>query len=67
MIERGIRTAPRAHSGAHKSKESAGKREDAHRSMGRRGGTGAFCTGVRFPHLAALLAHVVPALRVETR
>jgi hypothetical protein len=28
--------------------------------MGTRGGTGAFRTGVQFPHLAALLAHVSP-------
>ncbi|HEY7609956.1 MAG TPA: hypothetical protein VIF14_12045 [Alphaproteobacteria bacterium] len=60
MIERGIGTARRAHSGANKSKESAGKREVTHRGMGTRGGTGAFRTGVWFPHLAALLAHVSP-------
>jgi len=51
---------PRAHSGANKSKESAGKREVTHRGMGTRGGTGAFRTGVQLPHLAALLAHVSP-------
>jgi len=62
MIERGIKTAHRAHSGANKSKESAGKREVARRGMGTRGGTGAFRTGVQFPHLAALHAHVFPAL-----
>jgi hypothetical protein len=66
MIERGVRTARRAHSGANKSKESAGKREVTHRGMGTRGGTGAFRTGVQFPHLAALHAHVFPALRVES-
>jgi hypothetical protein len=62
MIERGIRPARRAHSGANKSKESAGKREVARRGIGTRGGTGAFRTGEKFPHLAALLAHVFPAL-----
>ncbi|MGH7005298.1 MAG: hypothetical protein ACREIP_15250 [Alphaproteobacteria bacterium] len=30
--------------------------------MGTRGGAGAFRTGEKFPHLAALLAHVFPAL-----
>jgi hypothetical protein len=67
MIERGIGTARGSHSGANKSKESAGKREVARRGMGTRGGTGAVRTGVRFPHLAALHAHVFPALRVESR
>jgi hypothetical protein len=53
---------PRAHSGAAKSKESAGKREGTHRRIGTRGGTGAFRTGVRFPLLAALVGHAAPAL-----
>lgn len=62
MIERGIGTARRSHSGANKSKESAGKREVTHCGIGTRGGTGAFRTGDKFPHLAALLAHVFPVL-----
>jgi hypothetical protein len=62
MIERGITTAHRGHSGANKSKESAGKREVTHRGMGMRGGTGAFRTGVQCPLHAALHAHVFPAL-----
>ena len=62
MIERGNRTARRAHSGAAKSKETAGKREVTQRGTGTRGGAGAFRTGVQFPHLAALLAHAFPAL-----
>ena len=62
MIERGIRTARRGHSGANKSKESAGKREVTHCGIGTRGGTGAFRTGENIPHLAAQLTHVSPAL-----
>jgi hypothetical protein len=62
MIERGIRTARRGHSGANKSKESAGKREVTRCGIGTRGGTGAFRTGVQFPLHAALHAHVFPAL-----
>jgi hypothetical protein len=67
MIERGIGTAHRGHSGANKSKESAGKREVTHCGMGTRGGTGAFRTGDKFPLLAALHAHAFPASRVESR
>jgi hypothetical protein len=61
MIEREIEPAPRAHSGARKSKESAGKREATPRRIGTRGGTGAVRTGLQVPHDAALFGHVVPA------
>ena len=60
MIERRVKSALRAHSGAAKSKESAGKREAAHA----RGST--HSTGVSFNaearlHDAVMLGHAVPA------
>jgi hypothetical protein len=44
-----------------KSKESAGKCEATRRRIGTRGGTGAICTGVENPLVAALLGHAVLA------
>ena len=60
MIERRVESALRAHSGAAKSKESAGKREAARGRGSTRGGGVSFTAEARL-HDAVMFGHAVPA------